>query len=1169
MEVVWNKIVSLGKKILNYLKKLKLRAVIVILLLLIVLYGIWHCPGFREKRLSKNLKDDKGLKIQVKRIFFESPSQFSVIKGNKPVLIMMGNKFPLLPDQVLLEGKQSKYEDYTRFPYKQAEFIRRKDQLFIKLGNLSGKNDYDSWKINEVHGKLNKAIEIIIELRKLRPELVKNVNKDKKVRDRAVLLTRKLLLLTCSLKNQIWEICDDSKCVPTKRYLFHNWLIYAIMGGIYEEVGENLFIINDYKQELINSGITKDNVSKDFYVDAIGWYHRALASKGVFDRIPVDKKNQAVSFHFPNEDYDKGLKNKLFLYLAYCYLKIGREDEAYRNLKQWFAFKLNCSNKHYVDNEIITKKLSLNNGEKEVLRIYGLLSLYKCRLYISQRNTPELLCSKMFINQGIYGHYRKKGLSRLLPNPGKIDLNTTGGSSSKEIIINKVEVYMNVYSRYNRSVLDLNIIEDSRISSSNRVLSDYIVFYIPLVTEDGEILPTSIEGGVTCSNPNGRKKDKHDIEYGEYNGCKYLFSRSEGASNYSVESSKPKDVKFKCSLNIFLPNALKERNNITFEFLNRLGKTMLLKNDLDWNLLVFDLVEFQNNRMNDSRKKETLRRLMVVIKKLDMEKLLSPNKIDNSRREKITNKINGSPLFCREDIMDWPSLIKSLKDSRSKVEEHIYGSLGAESREAIVNADLQGDVGNNLKDLVVTDLNYIIRKRTFYNREVFKKVKTTGEVKKLLSKGYSKLEEDELQRLNRLLLESVYPKIIVKSQLDDLSRNRTTVCSLSEELLKKYSSHKTPKLIVYKQNQFNILHNGREISEFQLYNNVVKTDFCPPYGFLDKKRTLYGVFILMFFIVLTLIAAVLNYYQKSRILNQGMDKNLISVIVVLIIIALSVSTVYIFLSFNKQRQHLDEREPVQLSTVTNRYYWVIVIVCIFQLIHLGISVKNQVLLQEGGALSCNERFVIQLGIRFFALFLISCVWILLILNNRNLPETISFTSFIASIFLLAVFGISVFNLYVHIGKGRMVFLIFYMLCMAFLALVKYSESIFLGKNYLLSIGNLTIDSISPANLGLFFVVTAVVPFVFLLIIDFNNISIIEFIKELVNSISSQLNNKTGNALLEEISDADFLRNMNYLFHYCSQKLETAQALSLLLSMGGTVLAFFLAYLQLSKYIFIE
>jgi len=120
---------------------------------------------------------------------------------------------------------------------------------------------------------------------------------------------------------------------------------------------------------------------------------------------------------------------------------------------------------------------------------------------------------------------------------------------------------------------------------------------------------------------------------------------------------------------------------------------------------------------------------------------------------------SGSALLRVEDILDWPALCARL------VSEAEAGDPSPGNRIwTLLPKDIRTLVRDGARAKAIRDaLNHIIASRDLYDQKAFERVALPDEATRLVARGVKDLSDDEVQRLNRLLLESAYPDLIAKS----------------------------------------------------------------------------------------------------------------------------------------------------------------------------------------------------------------------------------------------------------------------------------------------------------------------------------------------------------------------------------------------------------------------
>ncbi len=79
---------------------------------------------------------------------------------------------------------------------------------------------------------------------------------------------------------------------------------------------------------------------------------------------------------------------------------------------------------------------------------------------------------------------------------------------------------------------------------------------------------------------------------------------------------------------------------------------------------------------------------------------------------------------------------------------------------ALIRSRMQEEDKSN----IITELNVILNQRDFYREQDFSNLTLPEEVQQLLNRTREELSTNEVQKLNRLLIETAYPHEIAKSQ---------------------------------------------------------------------------------------------------------------------------------------------------------------------------------------------------------------------------------------------------------------------------------------------------------------------------------------------------------------------------------------------------------------------
>jgi NAD-dependent DNA ligase len=145
-------------------------------------------------------------------------------------------------------------------------------------------------------------------------------------------------------------------------------------------------------------------------------------------------------------------------------------------------------------------------------------------------------------------------------------------------------------------------------------------------------------------------------------------------------------------------------------------------------------------------------------------------------------KVLGSLEFSESDIYDPISIITRLKNKTDKPSEFIFSRFAKRSKEMLSEYHEDNKISKALLSNLITELNRIANTRDFsiYNKEVFIGVNLSKETKKLLDQN---LKGKECARLNRLLLQDIYPHELSKSQNFDVRVGDTVIIKKAGEVI--------------------------------------------------------------------------------------------------------------------------------------------------------------------------------------------------------------------------------------------------------------------------------------------------------------------------------------------------------------------------------------------------
>jgi len=178
-----------------------------------------------------------------------------------------------------------------------------------------------------------------------------------------------------------------------------------------------------------------------------------------------------------------------------------------------------------------------------------------------------------------------------------------------------------------------------------------------------------------------------------------------------------------------------------------------------------EIVEFTGNPMLDSPKAQGLKGSKIVMdfknNTIDIENLqadMIPLQVEGGGSEGGVE--TGLPLLTESDVSDWNGFIAELKkqgqDNEMTPGKYLLSKFDGDARSQFLSAP--NDLILKRKQDLIKQINRLLRKPDFYNKEAWAKITLPETAKELLQKGT--LTAEEQVRLNRLLLQCAFPDVI-------------------------------------------------------------------------------------------------------------------------------------------------------------------------------------------------------------------------------------------------------------------------------------------------------------------------------------------------------------------------------------------------------------------------
>ena len=128
-----------------------------------------------------------------------------------------------------------------------------------------------------------------------------------------------------------------------------------------------------------------------------------------------------------------------------------------------------------------------------------------------------------------------------------------------------------------------------------------------------------------------------------------------------------------------------------------------------------------------------------------------------------------SPLLRVSDIKDWEGFCSKFnsgerKEASSSPERRVRELLPPEGEAALRSAAQDKVLDESSKSILVNALNEVLKRRDLYSEGDFANVAVSKEAEELLAQDREALSDRNVRRLNRLLVEAIFPQAIAKIQ---------------------------------------------------------------------------------------------------------------------------------------------------------------------------------------------------------------------------------------------------------------------------------------------------------------------------------------------------------------------------------------------------------------------
>ena len=151
----------------------------------------------------------------------------------------------------------------------------------------------------------------------------------------------------------------------------------------------------------------------------------------------------------------------------------------------------------------------------------------------------------------------------------------------------------------------------------------------------------------------------------------------------------------------------------------------------------------------------------------DTNRALAAMSIARARKLQNAGAYAGVSLLHPRDILDWPGFCSKLSKEGEGLpcpSKRLWGFFSPRIRKAVKDGRQPTGLEDAQKSKMTIAVNRILKRPDLYQRSHFSSVRLGPEARGLLKRKPETLSDNELRRLNRLLLEAAYPKAVAKSR---------------------------------------------------------------------------------------------------------------------------------------------------------------------------------------------------------------------------------------------------------------------------------------------------------------------------------------------------------------------------------------------------------------------
>ncbi len=129
----------------------------------------------------------------------------------------------------------------------------------------------------------------------------------------------------------------------------------------------------------------------------------------------------------------------------------------------------------------------------------------------------------------------------------------------------------------------------------------------------------------------------------------------------------------------------------------------------------------------------------------------------------IKEQLKNASVFNRYDILNDSALLVKLQERQTTAVQQVWNALRENTRQAITQYKAGDPVPGDLKTMLIADWNRMLSNRRQFTVENLTGIELRSETSALVNREREQLSEDEVYWLNRLVMEDVFPGMILKS----------------------------------------------------------------------------------------------------------------------------------------------------------------------------------------------------------------------------------------------------------------------------------------------------------------------------------------------------------------------------------------------------------------------